>query len=187
MTDCLDEALLTALRDFLTDEVTAHPPGDGEIYLLKVGKLQDNPEQRGASITFHVGDPQDAAWKHEAITEQARSGGGSTHRILGGYMELDESQFWWYRYSAVMTYFFTRSGDNRDVARRKALGAMKWLRNGINRAKSELLAIGTVENDTPVEINVAYADTREGGGPPNSFIWRGTVGFRVLTMVETPT
>jgi hypothetical protein len=180
----LDDRYLVALKGYLEDQYVLDPPDSGTVGLVKCGKLQESPEDKPAVITLHIGDTASEDTWNEMITEQERQGGGSTHQLLGGYNELGGGALYWYRFTAQMRYFLTRTPADQVQAQAQASEVFGWLRRKIKGADATALALTPDTDETFLYTVVNKWQLRESGGPPASYIWRGTIRFSALVYLE---
>jgi hypothetical protein len=181
----LDDTLITAMCEYLVQENDCDPPGDGAIKFIKVGLLQASPEDTPAVITLHIVDPKSEEKHSKRISDQEREGGGSRRQIFGGYMELGGGELQMHAFTAQMSYFMTRESFGQDDARKNADGVFTWLRRKIRGVTPVTLGIDPeIDGESFVQLVVDDFRMAESGGPPASYIWRGTVWFSVLVHAE---
>src|SRR5512137_2456197 len=109
----LSNNYLVALARFLQDRYESDPPSLATIGTIKVGSFQDDPQRAPAVITLHTNNPLVEDSVHiETITDQKAQGGGSGHRLWGGYTEMGEEgrgQAYWYHWWLRVEYYMTRT------------------------------------------------------------------------------
>ncbi len=162
----LNYSYLTALADRLTAQALVDGPGEGTVSLVRPGLLQEDREDlAGAAITLFEGDPEDESYRSLMVQEQARTGGGTAHQLLGGYVEIGStlSTLNWHRFTAVLDY--VAEGDRtRGEALAEADSVFTWLRRQIGAAQPWVLALEAEEDETAVQANNLDWTPIEAGG-----------------------
>jgi len=158
----------------------ANAPPNEVAGVIKEGRLQSDPELAHISLTVHVSDPDNPdKWQDSVFADRDNA--------------LDRSQFeaytwevgsrgslWWRRGSVQWEFFGTKTGDLQPEAQRKAGVIEGRIQRAIDHG---VHVIGAVDDFGELVINIMTTLTRktEGGGPPNQYIWRGTVLFQAFT------
>jgi len=169
---------IDALHAYLNAEYDVDPPPDiGEVTFHK-GRWLDSPEEVSPLVTIHENNQQDTGgpgsedWPHERITSgedyfPEMAGGGCTYQM-------------YYRYTIQLQYFMTLTGEEQQEALVKNREFVTWLINKISKADlAALRQFGLGPDDygnQPLRIRLMKWNSREGGGPPSSYIER-TVFF----------
>jgi hypothetical protein len=148
--------------------------------VVKGGRLQDNPLKYDIYICVHIGDPdnpnnwldgsvantKDALDRREFAYPAAEVGPGG--------------KMWWRRFTVEFGYYGIKTKTDRDESRRIA----DITRGRIALAIARSTRLGGLR-DIFGECVVMWLETQsglfEGGGPSNSFIWRGKSLFQALT------
>jgi len=174
----LVDLTIDALWAYLLDEYSSDPPVDVPKPTIHRGRWLDDPEEVSPLITLHENNQQDVAsvgsedWPHKRIFDgpdywQEMGDGPCTFNM---YM----------RYSVRLQYFMTLSGEDQPDALKKNRELVSWLSKKLSKADvATLQKFGLREDDygyTPIKITINKWNTREGGGPPSSYIQR-TVFF----------
>lgn len=169
---------LNALKTFLEEQLLLEPLAEGAIGTIAVGRFQDDPQTAPAVVSLMVGDPQDEAYEDMLFIDKQR--GFSETALQGGWIEVGGGRHYWYQFSAYISYYMTLSGDNQDSAHMKNAEVIEWLTRQIQGAQPWV--VGYTGDDTTqlIEVSLTGVRRQEGGGPPNSYIWRSRIRWRVL-------
>jgi hypothetical protein len=182
----LSDAYPAALARYLQDQYESAPPALATIGVIKVGSYQDDPERKPAIITIHTNDPLNEKSTHiELITDQKAQGGGSGHRLWGGYAEMgDEGKgsFYWYYWWLRAEYYLTRSGMVQERAQELNGDLVEWLRTRLQNASVRALDLAQDETAQLLQTKIASVTTREHGGKPSSYIWSTLFMIRGLVV-----
>lgn len=145
---------------------------------IRQGQLQANPvDGNGIRVLVNPGDLDDtksSSWIDELATKTSVPGWELPSLEIGG------GSFYVRRFTVDVSVFFVKSKENRELARQ--IGTYV-----INRAESTLRENPFPPNlvdtfgETAIGLQVSKSYPIEGGGPPNSFIWRGKIFFQVIT------
>lgn len=180
----LSDAYMLALRNYLQDRYEIEPPPLATIGTLKIGSHQADPESRPAVITLHTNDPfTDTSIHIEQIADQKSQGGGTGHRLWGGYTEMGDDgkgTMYWYNWWLRVEYYMTRSGFQQDRARETNDDLLRWLRHHIISATPRVLAVPADEDAVLLQTKIVALNTREHGGTQTSYIWSSLIKIRGL-------
>lgn len=175
-----DSSYLSALVAYQEAQYLANPPSLGEIGLIRFGKLQEDPTAYPAIALMHFGDRDDPGFIHEMIVDQVRAGGGTSHRIWGGYMEIGSTaNFWWHRFTEELICYQINTSLTRDEAMAQGMTLAFWVANTINQAQEWVLHVGEVDGMALQQVMTVGMRPREGGGPDN-YIWKVVIRFQAL-------
>jgi hypothetical protein len=182
----LSDAYPAALVIYLQQRYETAPPAIATIGAIKVGSYQADPERTPAIITVHTSDPLNEKSTHiELITDQKAQGGGSGHRLWGGYAEMgDEGKgsFYWYYWWLRAEYYLTRSGMLQQEAQAANGDLVEWLRVQLQNASVRTLNLTQDETAVLLQTKIVSVDTREHGGKPSSYIWSTLFKIRGLVV-----
>jgi hypothetical protein len=175
-------AYLEALKAFLDLELIQEAPVTGTFGVIQVGMFKDDPEKHPATLTLHVGDPDDPGYKaRERIDDQVSTVRAVIrHQVIGGVRELGGGDMYWYRFTARVRNYMTRSGMSQMVAARANDHLIDWLTARIEQAQPHYLGVVVSGNERLGEIIVDNSVTSELGGPPTSWIWHTSIHFSGL-------
>jgi len=145
--------------------------------VVKIGRFQENPIDAGVYISVNYGDPTnpDLLDCNASVSSKHKDNTGievSGYAIGGG-------SIWWRSIQVQFGCFFVEKKFTEEVAQEKASEVLGRL--------LETLATVYISNivDSHGEraiIAYTYGNTMfESGGPPDQYIWRGTVKVDYLT------
>lgn len=168
-----------AVAKLVTDLQTALDPTDPTLAaVVRYGKLQDDPTQgTGINVLAHVGDPYDEGWFHSVTAaKELTSYAVPSYEIGGGEM-------WWRRLTIQLSMFYISREVDRDTA-------MEYSYVVLSRAEKSLseLVVGDLVDtfgERAIKLFVVRSRLREGGGP-GAHIYKGFLGFQVLTSKGYP-
>ena len=144
---------------------------------VKFGRFKDDPVNIVTHVAISGGNPENPNELDGIVTikELDRISLRVPAREIGG------GETWWHRGRAQLGCFFIQSGYSEDVAQQVAYEAMGRLAYTIRNTP----VIGLVDDygERAHKVYVYAASFFESGGPPNQFIWRGSVLWQVLTSV----
>lgn len=167
-----------SLESSLVDEVPDENPT--RAVLIKVGRFQDNPVDNNVSVAISGGDFEDPAYIDGRVDHQDLNDITIKNIPVG---EIGGGEYWWRRGSINFQVFFIRQSFVEDVALQYAYDFYGRLVKAVGRVDLNGLRddYGELVYNLPLVESVSFF---ESGGPPNKYIWRGKLLFRVLTWRE---
>ena len=172
ISDKIADAFVLDLKDTFKEIEALEDAG-----VIKAGRLQADPVKLQIAIMVHIGDPEDPdGWPdtHEAYNPTTGRKMDVPPTEVGG------GSFWWRRGTVEFQYFGLKGKKDRDEARRIANVTRGRIERTIN---SSTRVPGTTDSfgEMAMQSMSTLSRVSEGGGPPNSFIWRGVVRYQVRT------
>lgn len=156
--------------------VLAQPPDDVLIpSMVKVGRFQDDPVTNRIYVALNTGDSADPEFMDGIVTlrEMERIGVRFPAREIGG------GERWWRRGRAQIGCFFITTPYTEEVALDYSHIVMGRLRHAVDNTHVSDLVDEFGERAKAIFV---YArNFFESGGPPNQYIWRGSIHWQVLT------
>lgn len=173
--DMIANAMLLDLQDAFANLPEEETPG-----LIKVGRLQEDPETLRLALTIELGDSDDPEWRDTAYFVKENSLDPISFRAFSS--EVGGGELWWKRGTLRMYYFATQSKEEQDVARNIATVTFGRAKRAISLSTRINAASLTDDfGEQAIKPLVVKEQLSEGGGPPDSYIWRGKVYWQVLT------
>lgn len=168
------DKLIAKLTTDLATTVTAE-----EVGVVRGGALQDNPLKYRIYVLVHAGrDPDDANWKDISVAFQEQQ--PERRQLWHPAFEVGGGSMWYRRGVVEWGLFATKTKETRDQARDIAFA----IQGKIERAIAQVDLSGVKDDFGEAAIGKAipmWSDPDASGGPKASFIWRGKVGYQVLT------
>jgi hypothetical protein len=175
--------ILSLVQDTLVDFVGNRLGSD--ISRIRTGRLQDDPTDRAnyKTIAIHVNDPNKAeGWMHE-LTSTNQKRGDVGPRGYFPFGEIGIGLMYTRRFVAEVNVYLVENGKTSRQ------GARDLYNDIFVRAERALADSGEVLQGVHDDygemctgfVQVVKSYATEGGGPPDSFIWRGFIYFEVLT------
>lgn len=173
----LPHAYLMALQAWLIAKLTSDPPPASvePTGFICVGRYQDSPTNYPWVVSLNQNNPEEevSTWKHEALEDPVQ--------IMGGCVVA----YWKYRYSVIVNYNMTITGEDQIAAHDQGSLLVQWLRRQINAATVSALNLQTSEmGETPMAQHVSHMAQRELGGPPANFITAGRIYIEQMVYIE---
>lgn len=167
------ERLVESLTLRMRTQISSSDPTQADI--IKMGRFQDDPLGQNVHLWISGGNPEDPSDK------DARVGASGMEdldlNIPSG--EVGGGHLWWRKGRVEIGCYFIQEKFTQEVASdyaHKVLGrAMHW----IERTEVSDLVDDFGERASMIAV---YASTFfEGGGPPDQYIWRGSILWQCLT------
>ncbi len=161
-------------------EACAGLTGDEAISIIRAGNFQQSPVDAKHYLTVHVGDPEDASAWQDAFYGARGQGGTDFSFIQAPAATIGGGMTWWRRFTVIGGLFGVKTKLTRPEGQRVA----NLTRGRIERAiqlSARLRGVTDSLGETALLPLVVSSYAGEGGGPPNSFIWRLKVRYQVLT------
>lgn len=144
--------------------------------VVKTGRFQENPIDAGVYVAINPGDPSDPTLM------DANSSFRSQRDLIGvdppGY-EVGGGQFWWRSIRIQFGCFYITNQLTEAQAQTKAMTVLGRLLHALD----EISGLGITDSWGESALALyTYGNTLfESGGPPDQYIWRGTVSLMFLT------
>jgi hypothetical protein len=181
----ISDAIVDDLTDAL-DEVQADPIYQWDYSnLVRIGRLQDDPEDYVNPILVHENDPEDPeGWPHEQYRAPAATGPWQMPRYLLGEIENGGSELYYRRFSVELMLFLTRTGLDRDDAKQ----VIDLIHGKCIYGLRNSTRLGGLQDEYgEIVINhkngVTKSYMRLNGGPPNQWIGQGKIWVQLLTQL----
>lgn len=173
----IHDAIMASIAEKLSNEMILSEPDEYlRPSLIRPGLLQANPVKERISLLIYPGDIDDLeskpVWSDTPATKGSMPGWEMDAYEIGG------GEFWFRRFTIDVNVYLTQTKEDRSNAR--ALGLF------VNAKAHQILheqslVVQDGFGETSLRCYVNRTVPVEGGGPPNSFIWRGKIFFSVLT------
>lgn len=149
--------------------------------MVRTGRLQDDPTVNFIHVLTQSGDPDNPeGWAHNSARLDVR---GQPSMEFGNppYLELGGGEgLWWRRMTVQIGCYFTQQGYDRNTAREYAHKVLGRTEFSIQYCPG-LVGVKDEFSELVMAVYIAKSNFTEGGGPPDQFIWRGKIGFCLLT------
>lgn len=152
--------------------------------LVRLGRLQDSPEEYKNPILVHENDPTDPGkWTHGRI-KHAPIIGFPYDLITPGYFEQQGTEAYYRRFTIELVLFLTNQGLERDPAKKIIDLVHGRCIHGL-RGSSRLPGLKDEFGELVMDCThgVAKSEMTLSGGPPDSWIGNGKIWFEVWTML----
>jgi hypothetical protein len=173
----IHEACGQYLADLLTATCIVDASGAPfQAVLVRQGLLQQDPTQERISILVNPNDPDDTSSKPEWTDTLATS--EVTGFDIPSY-EVGGGSFWARRFTIDINVYLTQTQEDRQTARAIATTVF-----GLACKALDGIQACYIEDDFgEIAFMCLYKAITpyEGGGPPNSFIWRGKIRAQFIT------
>jgi hypothetical protein len=179
--------IVSLISDAMVEDLTealANTGDDAHSELIRIGRLQDDPEEYDNPILVHENDPNDPdGWCHEQLKQPPLQGPYASNAFRG-YFELGGSEMYVRRFTVELKVYLTREGMERKDAKRVMDlvhgRAVHALRNSVRipGLKDEFGEFALL-----CKNGVAKSRMMLNGGPPDSWIGEGRIWFEVYTQL----
>ena len=164
-------------------EALAKPDASGS-NLVRLGRLQDSPEEYQNPILVHENDPTDPGkWAHSRV-KHAPIIGFPYDLLTPGYFEIGGSEMYYRRFTIELMLFLTQAGYDRNTAKKvidlvhgRCIHALR------NSKRIPGLHDEFGEHAVACKNGVGSSEMVMSGGPPDSWIGRGKIWFEVQTQL----
>jgi hypothetical protein len=151
---------------------------------VKIGRFQDNPVKSAIYISISGGDQSDPELIDGILDARAQSPGWQTgfnmfSREIGGDAEGHSSAFWWRRGRIQVGCFFIKTPMSEEEAAENAYEVLGRLTYAVDHC-----SVANIRDDygeQAILLTAFASNFFESGGPPNQYIWRGSVKWQCLT------
>jgi hypothetical protein len=167
----LIELMRDRLQDVLIDNISEPDEAAG---LVKIGSLQDDPTANVQNILIREAGIEHRDEMHDAERNEIYSpaweigGGGAVH--------------YWRKFKVEFDLYFLTGGENRDEARTLAFITQARAERAIWDIPQSVFP-NTQDDfgETAHLVVIRESGINEGGGPEDSFIWRGEMMVEFMT------
>lgn len=160
--------ILERIRDYLEEKI---PEAD----VIKLGRLQDNPNIKKKYITVNPGNTNDTTTRDGIVSL------GEMQNIA--YMvparEVGGGQFWWRRGVLDVGYYTIQDKLTIDESFNAAFEFLEKIHDAMDKIKVSDLKDSYGEQ--AIHLFVYSSIFTQGGGPPASYLFRGQIFWQVLT------
>jgi len=174
ISDLIVDALVLDLTDLFATVVDAPE----QMGIVKGGNFQSNPLKKRLYCVVHVGDPADNLWKDSLVARPGRNLDKSMFAVED--FEIGGGTTWWRRFSVEFGFFGIKTKEKQDEAPRIANITRGRVEMAIARS-TRLPSLTDTLGEKCLLVMVITSEAREGGGPPDDYIWRGNVQLQALT------
>lgn len=153
---------------------------------IKMGNLQDDPEDVSASFMIHLQDPDDMNWRDEAIRASSPEPSLYSQSSSAHYGRVDNQLFtagrigggrsWAKKFTVEIIQFCPNK--TQDQAADLALAVADFTVEKLREVQISTLSDGLKEGVRLVVDSIRY---EEGGGPPTDYNW--TTYIRVIAEI----
>ena len=169
----------SAIVEDLTDTLTTDDEAGSN--LIRLGKLQDDPQNFDKPILVHENDPFDLGegWCHQQYQNPAL-----TRSLWMGSIEIGGSELYLRRFTIELKLYLTGQGLTREEAK----DIIDQVHGRCIHALRDSTRIpGLVDEFSEVALmcknGVARSRMRLNGGPPDDWIGDGRIWFQVITQL----
>jgi hypothetical protein len=171
----ITEAIVADLTDVLSTD------DDSGSNLVRIGRLQDDPQAYDNPILVHENDPFDLgeSWGHQQYQNP-----GLTRSLWMGSVEIGGSELYLRRFTIELRLYLTARGLTRDQAKN-----IIDLVHGrcIHALRDSVRIPNLVDEFGEVALmcknGVVKSRMRLNGGPPDDWIGDGRIWFQVITQL----
>lgn len=150
--------------------------------VVKIGRFQEDPIDAGVYIAINAGDPNNPEMLDSNTALRARDRDNLQFGVEG--WEVGGGSFWWRSLRIQMGCFYISKPLAEETAQTYAMEVMGRLLDTLEKCYVSDLTDTYGEHAIQLFI---YGNTLfESGGPPDQYIWRGTVNVMVLTGRSSP-
>lgn len=185
--DLIARAYTDYMSAKLRDDLAVDDPT--RVEKIRPGRLQEDPTQPDTYLTMHANKPGETNWRHTGSTTDTSTPYGiqaqrSGYQVIPQF-EIGGGMLWWRRMSAEMGLFYLARSYTRAQAQEIAHMAFGRFEYYLMRANFDndagVLGLTDSFGETALQVYLHSTNYGEGGGPEESFIWRGEFWFDILT------